>query len=39
MNDTYPGELEDLILLTIASLTGSAYSLAICDALKKIQVT
>lgn len=35
MNDTVLGELEELVLLTIASLTGNAYSIAICDALQK----
>jgi PadR family transcriptional regulator, regulatory protein PadR len=33
MKGTNLGEFEELVLLTIASLMGEAYSVAICDAL------
>jgi PadR family transcriptional regulator, regulatory protein PadR len=35
MKGTNLGELEELVLLTIASLMGDAYSVAICDELEK----
>jgi PadR family transcriptional regulator, regulatory protein PadR len=34
MKGTNLGELEELVLLTIASLVGEAYSVAICDELE-----
>lgn len=35
MKGTNLGEFEELVLLTVASLTGEAYSVAICDDLEK----
>jgi PadR family transcriptional regulator PadR len=35
MKGTHLGEFEELVLLTIASLVNSAYSVAICDELSK----
>lgn len=35
MKGTNLGEFEELVLLTIAALTDSAYSVAICDELEK----
>ncbi len=35
MKGTHLGEFEELVLLTIASLVSSAYSVAICDELSK----
>ncbi len=35
MKGTHLGEFEELVLLTIASLLDSAYSVAICDELAK----
>jgi PadR family transcriptional regulator, regulatory protein PadR len=35
MKGTHLGEFEELVLLTIASLAHSAYSVAICDELSK----
>jgi len=35
MKGTHLGEFEELVLLTIASLLDSAYSVAICDELGK----
>ncbi len=35
MKGTHLGEFEELVLLTIASLLDSAYSVAICDELSK----
>lgn len=35
MKGTHLGEFEELVLLTIASLMSSAYSVAICDELSK----
>lgn len=35
MKGTHLGEFEELVLLTIASLVNSAYSVAICDELAK----
>lgn len=35
MKGTHLGEFEELVLLTIASLVDSAYSVAICDELSK----
>ena len=35
MKGTNLGEFEELVLLTIAALVESAYSVAICDELKK----
>jgi DNA-binding PadR family transcriptional regulator len=35
MKGTHLGEFEELVLLTIASLVNSAYSVAICDELSQ----
>ncbi|MEZ4993024.1 MAG: helix-turn-helix transcriptional regulator [Saprospiraceae bacterium] len=35
MKGTHLGEFEELVLLTIAALTTSAYSVAICEELEK----
>src|SRR6202522_863809 len=35
MKGTHLGEFEELVLLTVASLVNSAYSVAICDELSK----
>jgi len=35
MKGTHLGEFEELVLLTIASLVNSAYSVAVCDELSK----
>lgn len=35
MKGTNLGEFEELVLLTIASLVSEAYSVAVCDELKK----
>jgi PadR family transcriptional regulator PadR len=35
MKGTHLGELEELVLLTVASLMSGAYSVAICDELSK----
>ena len=35
MKGTHLGEFEELVLLTIASLLDSAYSVAVCDELSK----
>ena len=36
MKGTNLGEFEELVLLTIAALVNDAYSVAICDELKKV---
>lgn len=35
MKGTHLGEFEELVLLTVASLMGEAYSVAICDELER----